>query len=419
MPQKKVKVLLLSLPYKPNYMRNARCDFVSWSGCQWYPIQLGHLGAFLEGKGYDVSIIDAPAYGLTEFDTGAMISYFKPDYIVIYAGRESFEADLAMAERLNKICPTKLAGVFYSLCADQYKVAGIEGCLEDGVLSWLEGRADSTKPIVGEDLTSEQLDEMPYVSAFFQKHLSAQFYVTPSEPHPFVDIMTARGCSYGACSFCLWAKKYTKKYTKMSMNRVMDEVKYIQKYTPYRSIMIQDDTFGQERAKEFCEAKLAQGLKITWSCYARADMSFEVLKLMKKAGCLNLHVGYESGSEFTLKRINKGLTLRQMEEFTYNAKKAGLCLHGDFMIGIDETESEIRKTIEWACKLRPHTAQFQIYIPFFGEPYFEREHLVRLAQYAYRKFYSNPKSWGAVVRQLGKPRILQESIKSIFRRRDD
>ena len=59
-----MKVVLLSPPYLPEYMRNARCDFVSLSKTQWYPIWLGYLGAFLEKHGYEVKLIDAPASGL-------------------------------------------------------------------------------------------------------------------------------------------------------------------------------------------------------------------------------------------------------------------------------------------------------------------------------------------------------------------
>jgi hypothetical protein len=412
------KVLLLSLPYKPHYMRNARCDFVSWCGCQFYPIQLGHLGAFLESKNYAVKIIDAPAYGLNDIQVGALIKSFMPDYAIIYAGNDSFESDMQYYQMMNEIiCPTKLAGVFYALNADKYHIAGIEGCLEDGVLDWIEGKADASKPIVGEDLTSTQLDAIPFVSKFYLRHLDPAYYVTPSEPWPFVDIMTARGCSYGACAFCLWPNTYTKKYTPMSLLRVMEEVKFIEKYTPYRSIMIEDDTFPEDRAWDFSCKKLLWNLKIPWSCLARAEISYHALTKMKEAGCLNVHVGYESGNDDTLKRIHKGITVAQAEEFTENAKRAGLHIHGDFMIGIDDCETKILKTIDWACKLRPDTAQFQTFIPFFGERYWLPDYLNRMSQYAYRKFYRNPKSWPAVLKQFGKPRILKESLKSVLWRK--
>jgi len=49
------KVILLSPPYLKEYMRNARCDFVSLSATQWYPILLGYCGALLEREGFEIT----------------------------------------------------------------------------------------------------------------------------------------------------------------------------------------------------------------------------------------------------------------------------------------------------------------------------------------------------------------------------
>ncbi|MCX8069420.1 MAG: cobalamin B12-binding domain-containing protein, partial [Thermodesulfovibrionales bacterium] len=84
-----MKVLLLSAPYLPNYMRNARCDFVSLSGSQWYPLLLGYCGAWLQKCGHEVKLIDAPAYNLTFKQTEELVIEFKPHWIVLYTGRLS------------------------------------------------------------------------------------------------------------------------------------------------------------------------------------------------------------------------------------------------------------------------------------------------------------------------------------------
>ncbi len=171
--------------------------------------------------------------------------------------------------------------------------------------------------------------------------------------------------------------------------------------------MIQDDTFTEKRAYEFSEAKLRAGLKMKWSCYVRGDMSLEVLKLMKRAHCRNLHVGFESGDPEILKNIKKGITRERMTEFAKDAQKAGLQIHGDFAIGFPgETMETLRKTIAWACEVRPHTAQFQLMIPFPGTPFYDelhekglikggvpdypelaRDEMEKMAKKAYRSFY--------------------------------
>jgi len=112
-----MKVLLLSPPYVPYYMRNARCDFVSLSGSQWYPILLGYCGAWLEHCGHSVKLIDAPTYHLDHETTINMVIDYKPDWFVVYTGRLSEDNDIKIADRLTeKIgCQTVFAGPYASI----------------------------------------------------------------------------------------------------------------------------------------------------------------------------------------------------------------------------------------------------------------------------------------------------------------
>ena len=160
-------------------------------------------------------------------------------------------------------------------------------------------------------LEQGELDNFPFVSDFFNRHLTFKYYRTPSEPHPFIDIMTARGCVWGKCTFCLWVHTYIKGsvYNMRSIGNVMEELEFIEKKMPFiKSIMIQDDTFPQKRIINFCQEKLKRGLKIKWSCYTRPNIDFKTLKLMKKSGCLNIHVGFETPNNEVLKNLQKGIT---------------------------------------------------------------------------------------------------------------
>jgi radical SAM superfamily enzyme YgiQ (UPF0313 family) len=386
------------------------------SGTQWWPIQLGYLGAFLESKGYTVKLLDAQSYDMNDYNAGTIVSRFNPGWIVVYAGNESFQCDLAYAKFLNKnVCPTKLAGPFYALHALDVSIPGIRGELEKGVLAWIEGKANADNIITGHPLTSDELNDIPFVSDFFSLQLDPKYYRTPSEPWPFVDIMTGRGCEWGNCTFCLWPKVYKKGYAVRSIANVIEEVAKIEESKKFKSIMIQDDTFTEERAMKFSDLKIGCDLRIPWSCYTRANLNVNTMRLMKAAGCLNLHVGYESGNESTLRKICKGIAKDRMEAFTRHAKAVGLRIHGDFLIGIDETEDDIIRTVEWACKLSPDTAQFQVYIPYDGtETAIPKERLMQMAKIAYRKFYSRPEAWPAVARQILKPEVLKASIKTVL-----
>lgn len=391
-----MKILLLSPPYIPEYMRNARCDFVSLSATQWYPILLGYCGAYLEAQGHRVKLVDAPAHHLDHAAARRIVRRYKPDLLVVYTGRMSEKNDIDFADPLvdELGCEAVLVGPYASIQPE--KTLGrtsvvdklIVGEFEHPVGEIAEGRKlEDIWNLVYKDggrirsnpvrpyLTREELDHIPFVSRFFRDQVNLYCYKTPSEYYPFIDILTGRGCKWGRCTYCLWVHVYVKgsTYNTRSISNVIEELEFIEQEMPQiRSVMLQDDTLTEERAQEFSDAKIRAGIKLPWSCYARANIGLDVLRLMKVAGCRNLHVGYESGDPAILRRIKKGLSVARMTSFTRNAKRAGLRIHGDFAIGFpEETPESAQRTIDWACQLNPDTAQFQLMIPFPGTPFFE------------------------------------------------
>lgn len=461
------RLLLLSPPYLPEYMRNARCDFVSLSATQWYPILLGYCGAYLEGQGHQVKLVDAPAHGLDHAATRRLVRNYQPDLLVLYTGRMSEQNDLDFAEPLieelgcEAVIVGPYAGIDPEKTLSRARVINklILGQFEHPVAELANGRdAAGILNLVTKDgsqikhnaarpyLTTAELDAIPFVSRFFRDQVDIRRYRAPSELHPFMDILTGRGCAWGLCTYCLWVHTYVKgtTYNTRSIGNVLEEFRFITKEMPQiRTVMMQDDTFTEERAWEFAEAKLQAGLKLPWSCYVRGNMSYEVLALMKRAHCRNLHVGYESASSQVLQRIKKGLSVDQMTRFTEAAKRAGLHLHGDFAIGFPgETPEDALKTIAWAKRLNPDTAQFQLMIPFPGTPYYEEmqsqgwlnaqgepdmpqfpnDQIRALAKKAYRRFYLTPQhAWKCLRRPyhhvFSRLKTIRRAIPAMFWRR--
>ena len=83
------RVVLISPPFQKDYMRNARCDFVSLSSSSWYPIWLGQAGTWLEGKGHKTALMDAQLDGDTTESALARVRDFKPDLVAVYTRRLS------------------------------------------------------------------------------------------------------------------------------------------------------------------------------------------------------------------------------------------------------------------------------------------------------------------------------------------
>ena len=124
---------------------------------------------------------------------------------------------------------------------------------------------------------------------------------------------------------------------------------------------MEDDTLtvNKDRCLEFAEEILSRGLKITWSTNSRADADYDTLKAIKKAGCRYLCVGFESAEQSILDNMHKNLKVSQIYQFMKDTKKAGLLVHGCFLVGNPgETKETLNKTLAMAKELNPDSAQF-------------------------------------------------------------
>jgi radical SAM superfamily enzyme YgiQ (UPF0313 family) len=75
----------------------------------------------------------------------------------------------------------------------------------------------------------------------------------------------------------------------------------------------------------------------------------------------------ESGSQKVLDLIGKGITIEQSISAVKNAKRAKLRALGSFVIGFpEETEEDIKKTIEFSKRVGVDLAQFTIATPYPG-----------------------------------------------------
>ena len=95
------------------------------------------------------------------------------------------------------------------------------------------------------------------------------------------------------------------------------------------------------------------------------------MKKMKTANCRLLIAGYESGDNQILKNVKKGINTNQSRDFSKNARKAGLLVHGDFIIGLPgETKETIEKTRKLINELKPDILQVSVASPFPGTEFY-------------------------------------------------
>ena len=230
----------------------------------------------------------------------------------------------------------------------------------------------------------EDLDEVPMVpyhkidtDFYFKPELTQIYYFLLSSAF----LMTTRGCP-SKCTFCtglnLW-KRTCGSYAmrSFSVERVLDELEVLIKKYKVDGIFISDQsfTYDKERTIKICEGIIKRKMKFVWQAQTKAFMIDEdLVKLMQKAGCIQLAFGFESGSQEALNRMKKGITVKQIKEATRICKKLDMRLFPCFMINTPgETLEDLQHTrdlIEW-CDWSKTYNNFAITLPFPGSQIYE------------------------------------------------
>lgn len=431
-----MQILVLNPPSEKGFIRSGRWTRKSRASQNWYPIHLGYATGVLQQHGFNCGLLDASASNISYDQTYLYITkVLKPDVVLFFWCYDNMEDDLTFADLLAKYTQVILVGP-WSLCApealSQTKRINIMtyGEFEHTILEILEtNHYTDVKGVIwrnhinGEIIknpprplcSSQELDEMPFVTSIYKQFLNIKLYRQTSLRYPFVDLFTARGCP-NRCSFCVWPRAFQggPSYRARSISNVIDEFKYIKTNLPeVKQVWFQDDTMPQKHALELSQAILDVKLKIVWGCYSRAELSYNTLKLMKESGCRTLHIGYESPIQINLDIIHKDLTVDQMKEFAGNVKKLNMWSSATFMIFPWQTPAEIKFTINWAksiCPKRMNFIQAQAYpnTPFADalktmaeehQPLMSFEEMKKWEQWGFKHFYVyNPKFWWEVIK---------------------
>jgi anaerobic magnesium-protoporphyrin IX monomethyl ester cyclase len=162
-----------------------------------------------------------------------------------------------------------------------------------------------------------------------------------------------------------------------SPENVISEIEYLVNNHNVKHIGFEDDnlTFDKKRINTICDMLIDKGLnkKITWDTPngVRADTLDEDLILkMKNAGCIEIWVAPESGSQYVVDNlIGKHLDLQTVENVVKICKKVGIKCWCFFVVGIPgETIDQIEETVKFANKLKLLGAEpsCSIALPYYG-----------------------------------------------------
>lgn len=378
--------MLLNPPFLEKFSRSSRSPAVSKGGCIYFPIWLSYATGVLEKNGFEAKLVDAPAESKNFEEVKKIAIDFKPELIIIDTSTPSIVSDSNIAIELKKEFPESfviMVGAHASAMPEQtlrlsnadavarheydYIVRDVAIALRDKkdwkkVLGITYRNSDGKICSNADMQFIENLDELPFVSQVYKKHLNIKNYFYPSVLFPEVTIITGRGCP-NYCTFCVLPQVMNgHRYRVRSIENVVEEIAWIKKNLPeIKDIMIEDDTFtaDKQRVKDFAGELKKRKLKINYTVNARADVDYETLKAMKESGCRLMCIGFESAEQQILNNIKKGTIVERIKQFRRDAKKAGILTHGCFILGNrGETIETIEKTVKMALELNPDTAQF-------------------------------------------------------------
>ncbi len=209
----------------------------------------------------------------------------------------------------------------------------------------------------------KNLDELPIPDFKIQNFDELYAKIFKKMKFASFPLESSRGC-YANCSFCS-SKLIMGNWRKKSAQRLVDELSALKQTYPNLfkrqnlGINYIDNTMtaDTQRVLEFAKLKQEGNLDISWACMSRVnelvDKKREVITEMVKSGNKLLFFGIEAGYDEGLKRINKGITIEQVN----NTVKLCLdckvpILNLSFIVGFPwETSEDVDKTISYAKKL--------------------------------------------------------------------
>lgn len=401
------------------------CKTFTRSGSVYPPLGLCQLAA-VDINGV-IEVFDAEGEGLTIEETERQLIERKPK--VVGLSVTSFTLDLVeqWAKFAKSIGAIVIVGgphpslnpkdTFIKCQSVDYLVRGegeviinelIDSLLKNKTNLNLRGvceRLEDSYHIDNEILKVENFENLPF--PLLSKMPIKNYWCPDSKNSPMVTMMTTRGCPY-KCGFCSSPAVMGKKIRSWSVEKVIEELKYLHFELGVNEISFVDDVFtiNRKRTINLCQEIINNKIKISWFCNARADhIDQEMAQIMKEAGCHQTYLGFESGAQIILDNVQKGTTIEKLTQGAQILKENSIARSIGFVLGLPgETDETVKQSIELAKLLKPERLQFTRFTPLVGSPLenykFEKngfhikgEDLVgKWIKYAYESCKDN--SWG-------------------------
>ena len=369
------------------------------------PLGTLYAAARLRLDGHDVELSDSMlAHGLEEYRRD--LDRFAPDVVAIYEDDFNY---------LSKMCLTNMRDRAFEkarLAKERHAFVTVHGSdVADHVEDYLEGPADAAILGEGEETLAELVRELAGSSSKGLRSVAGLAFVAESElvrtkPRPFirdldevpfpawdlvdipryrdawherhdgfsVNMVTTRGCPY----HCNWCAKpiYGQRYGVRTPANVARELEWLRDLARPERIWFADDIFGLKPGwiEAFAAEVESRNAITPFKIQARADLIDDrVAAALRKAGCENVWLGAESGSQKVLDAMEKGIRVDQIFHAAARLKAYGIRVSFFLQFGYPGEEwTDIEKTMEMVKKARPDDIGISVSYPLPGTPFYAR-----------------------------------------------
>lgn len=383
-----------------------RFDPKQWQTGQPYaPLGTLQAAAVMRAEGYDVSFFDT-MFAHSADEIMPMLNEQRPRFLVIYDDGFNY---------LTKMCLTNMreAAFAMSRMAKQYGCTVIvsssdstdhyEKYLEQGADFVLIGEAEQTLPELvsmissgGDNYTSvagvafmqqgnviktvrravmRDLDSLPLPAWDLANMQPYREMWKQSSGYFSMNMGTTRGCPFK----CNWCAKpiYGNRYNSRSPEKVIEELKILKEEFSFDHIWFCDDIFGLKPGwvKQFADLVQQEQLPLRFKIQSRADLLVQedYVADLARAGCDNVWMGAESGSQRILDAMDKGTTIEQIYTATRLLQQHGIRPSFFIQFGYPgETRQDIQKTIRMINELLPASIGISVSYPLPGTLFYEK-----------------------------------------------
>ena len=359
-----------------------------------FPIGIGYIATAMKNAGFDFDLLDIDAHRYSDNEVDDFIRSKKYDVVAMGCIVTGYSKVKDLCARVRKIHDDACIIVGNSVATSVYEIllskteadVAVMGEGDITIVKLLEAieSKKNLSTVLGISYRKngiihrnppqpaiENLSALPHIDfSLFdveiyienaKEQISETDVPIPREQLRALPLNTARGC-VANCTFCYHNfRGYNYRYR--SMESILDEIRSMIDTYRLNYILLGDELtlFSRKRAEEFADAILESGLHFYWEATCRADCftkesDVEIMRKMKRAGCVSGAFSLESSNAAILKMMNKHITVEDFKRTARLFWQAGITPRTSLVIGYPiETVETIRDTFQVCedCKIYP------------------------------------------------------------------